>query len=185
MLFLCFHHPFNSLYEILIVDCASVNRKLLDFQFSLWDSVTSFSDAPSLLKELLKAVCDWWLVNVVGKTPTTTKSIPDLKGSGGGGGAAQDTDAACGGGGGGGGEIIIYGTSITAGTVNANGGAGGAGGTEGARDAGGGGGGGGIIYVFYKSLSGTFTFSVAGGAGGTGDYAGAAGKAGSAVSFAV
>jgi hypothetical protein len=141
-------------------------------------SVTSFTSASSLLIELLKTISDWWLVNVVGKTPTTTKSIPSLGGSGGGGGGAYDGQCAGGGGGGGGGQIIIYGTSVTAGTVQAKGGAGGAGGTEGANDAGGGGGGGGIIYIFYKSLTGAFTYDVSGGAGGTGDRVGAAGGTG-------
>jgi hypothetical protein len=141
-------------------------------------SVASFTDAGSLLGELLKSISDWWLVNVVGKTPTATKSIPSLGGSGGGGGGAYDNQCAGGGGGGGGGQIIIYGISVTAGTVQAKGGAGGDGGTEGTYDAGGGGGGGGIIYVLYKSLTGTFTYDVSGGAGGTGDKAGAAGDAG-------
>jgi hypothetical protein len=141
-------------------------------------TTTTYSTGLDLLKELLKCVVDWWLVNVAGKTPTTTKSIPSLGGSGGGGGGASDTNCAGGGGGGGGGQIIIYGTSVTAGTVQAKGGAGGNGGTEGSYDAGGGGGGGGIIYVFYKSLTGAFTYNVSGGAGGTGDYAGAAGGTG-------
>jgi hypothetical protein len=141
-------------------------------------SITSFTDGISLLKELLKSISDWWLVNVAGKTLTTTKSIPSLGGSGGGGGGARDGWNAGGGGGGGGGQIIIYGTSVTAGTVQAKGGAGGNGGTEGSYDSGGGGGGGGIIYVFYKSLSGSFTYDVSGGAGGTGDYAGSAGGTG-------
>jgi hypothetical protein len=148
-------------------------------------SVTSFPDATSLLNELLKAVCDWWLVNVLGKTPSSTKSIPSLGGSGGGGGAGEDTYGASGGGGGGGGEIIVYGTSVTAGTLSAVGGVGGNGGTEGAYDGGGGGGGGGVIYVFYKSLSGTNTFNVSGGAGGVGDYSGYAGGSGVAREIAV
>jgi hypothetical protein len=141
-------------------------------------TTTTYSTGLGLLTELLKATVDWWLVNVAGKTPTTTKSIPSLGGSGGGGGGARDTYGAGGGGGGGGGQIIIYSASVTAGTVQARGGAGGNGGTEGSYDAGGGGGGGGIIYVFYKSLSGSFTYDVSGGAGGTGDYAGAAGGTG-------
>ena len=148
-------------------------------------TVTSFSDAPSLLKELLKSACDWWLVNVAGKSPSSTKSIPNLGGSGGGGGAAYDTYGAGGGGGGGGGEIIVYGTSVTAGSLFAVGGAGGSGGTEGPYDGGGGGGGGGIIYVLYKSLTGTDTFSVGGGAGGGGDGAGTAGGTGIGREIAV
>jgi hypothetical protein len=141
-------------------------------------TTTIFTDSLNLLNRIFRAICDWWLVNVIGKTPTSTISIPSLGGSGGGGGGATDASDAGGGGGGGGGQIIIYGTSITAGTVQAKGGAGGNGGTEGSYDAGGGGGGGGIIYVFYKSLTGTFTYDVSGGAGGTGDYNGAAGGTG-------
>jgi hypothetical protein len=143
-------------------------------------TTTSFPSILSLLQEILKAVVDWWLVNIVGKTPSTIKTFPSLGGSGGGGAAAADNYGAGGGGGGGAGQIIIYGTSVTAGTVQAKGGAGGAGGTEGSRDAGGGGGGGGIIYVSYKSLTGTFTYDVSGGAGGTGDptLSGTAGGAG-------
>jgi hypothetical protein len=148
-------------------------------------TTTTFVDGVSLLKEILKTVVDWWLVNVAGKTPTTTKSIPSLGGSGGGGGAAYDAYSASGGGGGGAGQIIVYGTSITAGSVQAVGGAGGAGGAEGSYDYGGGGGGGGIIYVFYKSLTGSFTYNVSGGAGGTGDGAGTAGGTGVFKAIAV
>ena len=156
-------------------------------------TVVTYPSGMSLIADVFKAVIDFWLVNVVGKTPTTTRSIPALGGSGGGAGTADDGYSAGGGGGGGGGQIIIYGTSITAGSVSANGGDGGRGGTEGSYDSGGGGGGGGIIYVFYKSLSGTFTFSVAGGTGGlgaTGGYGqayqtGKPGTSGSAVTFAV
>jgi hypothetical protein len=141
-------------------------------------STTTFNDALSLLSQLFKAVCDWWIINVMGKPLFSTTSIPTLGGSGGGGGGASDTVCAGGGGGGGGGQIIIYGTSVTAGTVQAKAGAGGNGGNEGNYDSGGGGGGGGIIYVLYKSLTGTFTYDVSGGAGGTGDRAGGAGETG-------
>jgi len=141
-------------------------------------TTTTFNNPMELLPRLLKAICDWWIINVMGKPLFSTTSIPTLGGSGGGGGLAYDGVSASGGGGGGGGQIIIYGTSVTAGTVQAKGGAGGNGGTEGSYDSGGGGGGGGIIYVFYKSLTGTFTYDVSGGAGGTGDRAGAAGGAG-------
>jgi hypothetical protein len=141
-------------------------------------TTTTYADGPSLLKQLFKSICDWWLVNVAGRNPTSTVSIPSLGGSGGGGGGAYDGYCAGGGGGGGGGQIIVYGTSVTAGTVQVKGGVGGNGGTEGSYDCGGGGGGGGIIYVFYKSLTGTFTYDVSGGAGGTGDYSGYAGGTG-------
>jgi hypothetical protein len=138
-------------------------------------SVTSFASAVALLTELFKAIIDWWIANVLGKTPSTVRAIPSLGGSGGGGGAAVFGVAASGGGGGGGGQIIVFGISVTAGTLRARGGAGGNGGTSGFLDSGGGGGGGGIIYVFYRSLTGTNTFDVAGGAGGVGKYNGSAG----------
>jgi len=149
-------------------------------------SVTSFADAISLLKEILKAVSDWYIVNVLSKKPTSIKSIPNLYGSGGGGGWVNALVCAENGGGGGGqgGEIIIFGVNITAGAVNAKGGNGGSGsGTVCSGD--GGGGGGGVIYVFYKSLSGTFTFNVDGGAGGGGACTGGLGTKGSAVTFVV
>jgi len=137
-------------------------------------NVITFTDALSLLNNLFKSVCDWWLVNVINKTPSSTASIPSLGGSGGGSGSATANGYGGGGGGGGGGQIIIYGTSVTAGSVQAKGGNGGA---PSSSVYNGGGGGGGIIYVFYKSLSGTFTYSVSGGAtsgtataGGTGVF---------------
>lgn len=148
-------------------------------------SVASFGSLTDLVKELLKTACDWWLVNVVGKTPTVTKSFPMLGGSGGGGGAAQDGYGAAGGGGGGGGQVVIYGTSMIAGSVSAAAGNGGRGGAEGSYDAGGGGGGGGVIYVAYKTLFGSFTTNVAGGAEGTGDQNGYAGGAGSVLIQAI
>jgi len=137
-------------------------------------NVLTFTDAPSLLNNLFKAVCDWWLVNVMNKTPSSTVSIPSLGGSGGGGAGASNSGNVYyggGGGGGGGGQIIIYGTSITAGSVQAKGGNGGIPVKAGY----GGGGGGGIIYVFYKSLSGTFTYDVSGGTTGGAATAGGAG----------
>jgi len=116
-------------------------------------SRTYFSTAIDLLNELFKSVVDWYIVNVLGKNPSTIKSIPSLGGSGGGGGNGA------GGGGGGGGQIIIYGTSITTGTITARGGSGGAHG-----EAGGGGGGGGVVYIFYRSLIGKdFIIDVSGG----------------------
>jgi len=123
-------------------------------------NVTTFTDAPSLLNKLFKAVCDWWLVNVTNKTPSSTVSI-SLGGSGGGGGGGGPTSYTGGGGGGGGGQIIIYGTSVIAGSVQAKGGNGGV--SSGTTAYCGGGGGGGIIYVFYKNLTGTFTYDVSGG----------------------
>lgn len=148
-------------------------------------TVVTFDSPVALLVELFKTLADSWIVNILGKTPSTIKPVPALGGSGGGSGVGRDGYEAGGGGGGGGGQVIIYGNSVTAGTVTAIGGRGGNGGTEGLYDCGGGGGGGGIVYVFYKSLTGTFSFNVTGGAAGTADYSGQPGSAGSAVAFAV
>ena len=132
--------------------------------------------------DLLKAIIDWWLVNVLGKTPTTTKSVPSFYGSGGGGGAAHDGNTASGGGGGGGGEIIIFASRIhNVGTIRANGGKGGDGGSEGAYDFGGGGGGGGIVNVIYITATETGTITASGGSGGIGDHTGRAGTSGVAI----
>jgi hypothetical protein len=146
-------------------------------------SVVTYSTPLSLSTDLFKSVIDTWITSVLGKSLTTPRAVPALGGSGGGGGGAYLSSNG-GGGGGGGGQILVYGTTITAGTITAVGGSGGNG-AGGGFPGGGGGGGGGIIYVFYKSLSGTFSFSVAGGAGGTGSYTGTAGTAGSAATFAV
>lgn len=140
--------------------------------------VVAFTRPELLVSELFKALVDWWIVNVLGKKPSLVRAIPMLGGGGGGSGSIYNAYEANGGGGGGGGQIIIYGTNIVAGTIDAKGGAGGAGGGEGSYDCGGGGGGGGVVYVFYRTLSGTFNFDVAGGAGGGGDYSGAPGGSG-------
>jgi hypothetical protein len=148
-------------------------------------SVVTYASPASLLADLFKPIIDYWVANVLAKSVPLPRAVPALGGSGGGGGGAYDGYSAGGGGGGGGGQIVVYATSITAGTITASGGPGGSGGAEGSFDTGGGGGGGGVIYVFYKSLSGTFSFNVAGGGGGGGDIAGAAGTAGSAATFVV
>jgi len=129
----------------------------------------SFSLWKDLLFELLKSITDWWLINIVGKTPLLYRNVPYLGGSGGGGGG--DYTYSSGGGGGGGGEIVVIGLNITAGTISAKGGNGGV-----SSGYGGGGGGGGVVYVFYRNLSGSFSFNVAGGAGGA--DSGASGTAG-------
>jgi hypothetical protein len=122
------------------------------------------SKALSIISLLFKSICDWWLVNVVNKSPSVIVSIPSLGGSGGGGGSSEPSVGQyAGGGGGGGGQIIIYGTSVSAGTVLAKGGSGGYAGTIS-----GGGGGGGVIYVYCVNLTGTFTYDVSGGAAGGG-----------------
>jgi hypothetical protein len=140
-----------------------------------------------LVGEICKAVVDWFIVNVLGKSPTTTKSLPNAYGSGGGGGAAYDGFTASGGGGGGGGEVLALCVSLNnTGTIRANGGNGGNGGTEGSQDCCGGGGGGGIVYVLYETLVSAGTLSADGGVhGATADYHGTNGTAGTAKAQAV
>jgi len=139
-------------------------------------TVQTFSNATDIAKEILKAACDWWVQNIISKTPTAVKTLPELGASGGGSGGARGTGETGGGGGSHGAPLIAIGDNVIAGTFNSNGGAGGAGySTDGD---GGDGGDGGIVYLFYKSLTGTPTFNVAGGAGGTGTTAGVAGAAG-------
>jgi hypothetical protein len=150
-------------------------------------SYITFNDYASMAEEIKYSVIDWFIVNVIGKTPTTTKSIINVYGSGGGGGGASDRYNAGGGGGGGGGEILVLCVSLNnTGTICANGGNGGDGGDEGVDDACGGGGGGGIIYVLYNNLINIGTLSVAGGVhGATADFHGANGTAGTAKAVAV
>ncbi len=142
-------------------------------------TLTTYASYSALAADILKAAIDWWLVNVLGKTPTTTKSFPSCYGAGGGGGG--DNSAAgddCGGGGGSGGWLCIIALDIQ-GTLTADGGAGGSAGS------GGGGGGGGIVYALYKN-SCTATLSAAGGAAGSGGYyAPVAGGAGTAKAAAI
>ncbi|MEM1710732.1 MAG: hypothetical protein QW820_07565 [Sulfolobales archaeon] len=150
-------------------------------------SVVTFNTLKDLVVELLKMACDWWLINVVGKTPTTYKTFPLLGGSGGGGGGARVGSMASGGGGGGGGQIVVFAINMGSAVLYAMGGRGGNGGYEGAVDCGGGGGGGGLVYVAYKTLSGTITADVSGRGGGSGDYgySGASGTSGSVLTSAI
>jgi len=152
-------------------------------------TLTDFSSYSDLADEIRKAVIDWVIVNIFGKSPTSTVSIPNVYGSGGGGGAVASGTGCCGGGGGGGGEILALCVELdNTGTIRANGGVGGDGGTEGAKDNEGGGGGGGIVYVLYKTLVSTGTLQADGGAAGTGDSndtAAVAGAAGMAKAEAV
>ncbi|MEM2294608.1 MAG: hypothetical protein QXX41_15185 [Nitrososphaerota archaeon] len=148
-------------------------------------TLTTINSYSTIFAEVLKQAADWYAVNVLGKTPTTTKSFYNVYGAGGGGGGDADTYSDGGGGGGSGGQIIVSVNVINGGTFNANGGKGGNGGTEGASDSGGGGGGGGIVYVLYKTLVASPTLNASGGAGGTGDYNGSAGTAGTALAIAV
>ncbi len=132
-----------------------------------------------LATEIRQAAIDWVIVNVFGKVPGATVSIPDFYGSGGGGGAARDSQGAEGGGGGGGGEVLaLCFTLNNTGTVRANAGVGGDGGTEGIQDNEGGGGGGGLVYVLYVALTAAGTFQALGAAAGAGDSADTAGQAG-------
>jgi hypothetical protein len=147
---------------------------------------TTYTDYPTLADDIKKATIDWVIVNVYAKTPTTTKSYPNMYGSGGGGGAVEDTVGCCGGGGGGGGEITALCITLNnTGTIRANGGNGGNGGTEGPRDSSGGGGGGGIVYALYKSLTASGTLTATGGTYGSDDRLGTAGTAGTAKAVAI
>ena len=140
----------------------------------------SFASANSMLTYILQGVSDWWLINVVGKAPSSTTPLLTFYGSGGGSAAYYSGYVGSGSGGGGGGEAIIYAFNIISGTVNA---AGGAGGNSTAYSGGGGGGGGGFVFILYGATSGSVTANVAGGAGGvssTGTLYGATGANGTA-----
>jgi hypothetical protein len=148
-------------------------------------AVYSFASANSMLTYILQGVSDWWLLNVVGKAPSSTTPLLTFYGSGGGGASYSSGYVGSGSGGGGGGEAIIYAFNIISGTVNA---AGGAGGNSTGYSGGGGGGGGGLVFILYGATSGSVTANVAGGAGGvssTGTYYGATGASGTAYIAAV
>jgi hypothetical protein len=154
-------------------------------------TVYSFPGYQSLVTYMMESVADWWLVNIVGKSPPQTASILSFYGAGGGdgGGAAYTGYAGAGGGGGGAGEAIIYGYNVEAGTVNAYGGNGGNG-VVSSTSAAGGGGGGGLVFVIYGpgGLSGTMNVNVAGGLPGTGAaqcYAAYAGNTGVYIATSV
>jgi hypothetical protein len=140
---------------------------------------------------MMESVSDWWLSNVVGKSPPQRASILSFYGAGGGdaGGAAYTGYAGAGGGGGGAGEAIIYGYNVEAGTVNAYGGNGGNG-VVSSTSSGGGGGGGGLVFTIYGpgGLNGTMNVNVAGGLPGTGAaqcYAAYAGNTGVYIATSV
>jgi len=142
-----------------------------------------FSNANSMLTFIMQGVSDWWAINVLGKSPSSTTPLNNIyDGGGGGGGAYTNPTSIGGGGGGGGGEVIAYAYSFINGSISANGGAGAAGSGYGG---GGGGGMGGLIFIFYGSTSGSLTLSAAGGAGGGGSGAGAAGSTGIAITTQV
>jgi hypothetical protein len=142
--------------------------------------VNSFSNGNDLITYAIQGVSDWWLQNVVGKTPSSVTPLLFIYGSGGGSGATAGCTGCYGGGGGGGGggEVIVYGYNVIAGTVFANGGNGGEGSPGLLQGGGGGGGGGGLLLVFYGpgGLNGTIGFEAVGGSGGlysTNSYASA------------
>jgi len=130
-------------------------------------TVYSFSSPNAMVTYILQGLSDWWLINVLGKTPSSTTPLTFMYGSGGGGSWTG------GAGGGGGGEVVVYGYDIVSGNIIASGGVGG----SAPYTAGGGGGGGGLVFVLYGATSGSVTANVAGGAGQSGGATGANGTA--------
>jgi len=139
-------------------------------------TVYLFSSPNAMVTYILQGLSDWWLINVVGKAPSTTTPLLYVYGSGGGGGGgAQNGYYSGSGGGGGGGEVIAYGYNIMSATISA---LGGAGGNEpsGSSQGGGGGGGGGLAFILYGATSSNITGTFAGGA--AGNVSGNAGSTG-------
>ena len=158
----------------------------------------------NLLITNLYTLSDWYIVNVLGRTPSSVISFTNSYNAGGGGGSetsggsgggcliifcnslncsgsivasgAGGSGGHSGGGGGGGGIIYIYSSIITCNTINATGGSGGNGNTG--YGGGGGGGAGGIVYVFYRNSYNITTINVSGGGGGLGKVNGSAGQSG-------
>jgi len=123
--------------------------------------------ATSLLDTIRKALIDQFIVNVLGKSPSSTTKIPSFYGAGGGGGCSTtDSFFYCGAGGGAsGGEVVIFSITINnAGVISALGGAGALSysslsGTQVYQSPAGAGG---VIYVFYKTLQSLGTLDVSG-----------------------
>jgi len=130
----------------------------------------SFSSPNAMVTYILQGLSDWWLINVLGKSPSSTTPLAYMNGSGGGAGSGGNGGNVPGGGGGGGGEVVVYGYDIISGTINAAGGIGGNAYSAGSAypAGGGGGGGGGLVFIFYGATSGGVTANVAGGTGGVG-----------------
>jgi hypothetical protein len=128
-------------------------------------TVYSFTNGNELITYAVQGVSDWWLSNVIGKTPSAVTPLLYVYGSGGGGGGPSTSAYGGGGGGGGGGEVIVFGDEVNAGSVSA---VGGTGGYNPDANGAGGGGGGGIVLVFYGSggLKGTMSLNLAAGPGG-------------------
>ena len=142
--------------------------------------VYSFSSPNAMVTYILQGLSDWWLINVVGKAPSSTTPLLTFHGSGGGSGSDLSGYASAAGGGGGGGEMVVYGYDILSGTLKAAGGNGGNATAAAGYVAGGGGGGaGGLVFVFYGATSGSVTANIAGGAGGLGSTSPANGLSGS------
>ena len=140
----------------------------------------TFSNANSMLTFIMQGVSDWFTINVLGKSPSSTTPLYNINNAGGGSGGNNGENGVGGGGGGGGGEVIAYAYNFISGNISANGGIGGTGLFGLNNPSGGGGGGaGGLIYVFYGSTSGSLTFNVAGGAGGVSSNSSANGSPGS------
>jgi hypothetical protein len=145
-------------------------------------SITTFSSYSDLADDIKQAVADWFIRNVLGKSPTTSKPFPNIRGSGGGSGCCDydyiiGTYNSGGGGGGGGGHILVIClTANNTGSFVSTGGNGGNG--YGTQGAGGGGGAGGLIYLLYKTIMNIGALTSSGGSGGTGS--GGSGNAGGA-----
>jgi len=143
-------------------------------------TVNVFSSPNAMVTYMLQGLSDWWLINVLGKAPTSTTPLIYFYGSGGGAGGATYSVQAGGGGGGGAGEVVVYGYDIVSGGINAVGGTGGGGfSCMGCVATGGGGGAGGLVFIFYGATSGSVTANLAGGAGGVGNTSPANGLSGS------
>ena len=140
----------------------------------------SFSSPNAMVTYILQGLSDWWLINVLGKSPSSTTPLAYMNGSGGGAGSGGNGGNVPGGGGGGGGEVVVYGYDIISGTINAAGGIGGNAYSAGSAypAGGGGGGGGGLVFIFYGATSGGVTANVAGGTGGVGTTSPSNGLAG-------
>jgi len=142
-------------------------------------TVYSFSSPNAMVTYILQGLSDWWLINVLGKAPSSTTPLAYMYGSGGGaGGVNKSIGAAGGGGGGGAGEVVVYGYDIVSGTVNAVGGNGGKTYCSSGSAGGGGGGGGGLVFILYGATATQVSASVAGGVGSTGCGSGGAGFTG-------
>jgi len=133
-------------------------------------TIEIYGSEDNLYAKFKNALIDWWLQNVINKTPSVVEDFPSYYGAGGGGGIDCSNNCDAGGGGGSGGELIILVSNLdNTGIIQANGGNGGDGGNAGTFDSGGGGGGGGIVYVFYENATNVGTLEANGGSAGACD----------------